>query len=187
MITNEFFKDYYQKYNNLLVNDELEKNLLDFQNLSKKIKNDNAKLIFCGNGASASISAHGAVDFSKQAKIRSVTFNEANLITCLANDYGYENWFSEALKIYAGKDDAVVLTSVSGESLNLVMGAEMAREMGLKVVTFTGREKTNSLSKLSDINFWVNSHAYNIVECIHMIWLTSVIDSIIGSDTYEVS
>ena len=88
MITNEFFKDYYQKYNNLLVNDELEKNLLDFQNLSKKIKHDNAKLIFCGNGASASISAHGAVDFSKQAKIRSVTFNEANLITCLANDYG---------------------------------------------------------------------------------------------------
>ena len=127
------------------------------------------------------------MDFSKQAKIRSVTFNEANLITCLSNDYGYENWVSEALKLYANHNDAVVLTSVSGESLNLVKGARTAREIGLKVITFTGREKSNSLSKLSDINFWVNSHAYNIVECIHMIWLTSVIDSVIGSDTYEVS
>ena len=138
MITNEFFKDYYEKYDHLLINDELEKNLLDFKNLSKKIKDDNAKLIFCGNGASASISAHGAVDFSKQAKIRSVTFNEANLITCLANDYGYENWVSEALKLYASNNDAVVLTSVSGESLNLVKGAQTAREIGLKVITFTG-------------------------------------------------
>ena len=77
MITNEFFKDYYQKYNNLLVNDELEKNLLDFQNLSKKIKNDNAKLIFCGNGASASISAHGAVDFSKQAKMIKIVTDDS--------------------------------------------------------------------------------------------------------------
>lgn len=187
MILNKFYKDYFKKYNHLLINENLENNLLAFEDIVKEVKKNNSKLIFAGNGASASISAHGAVDFSKQAKIKSLTFNEANLITCLSNDYGYENWVSEALKIYAGKDDAVVLTSVSGESPNLVMGAEMAREMGLKVVTFTGREKTNSLSKLSDINFWVNSHAYNIVECIHMIWLTSVIDSIIGSDTYEVS
>ena len=80
-----------------------------------------------------------------------------------------------------------MLTSVSGESENLIKAAELSKEIGLTTITFTGRSKNNSLSKLGDISFWVDSHAYNIVECIHMIWITSVIDKLIGSDTYEVS
>ena len=183
----QFLDDYWSRYKKIIFDSRNDKEIINFRDQFLKISKNKGKLIFIGNGASASLASHASTDFTKQAKIKSLAFNDHNLVTALANDYGYENWVSEALKIYAGKDDAVVLTSVSGESPNLVMGAEMAREMGLKVVTFTGREKTNSLSKLSDINFWVNSHAYNIVECIHMIWLTSVIDSIIGSDTYEVS
>ena len=47
--------------------------------------------------------------------------------------------------------------------------------------------KDNSLKLIGDINFWVDSHAYNVVECIHMIWLTTAIDAIIGKAVYEVS
>ena len=76
---------------------------------------------------------------------------------------------------YANTGDLVVLISVSGESENLIKAAELSKEIGLTTITFTGRSKNNSLSKLGDISFWVDSHAYNIVECIHMIWITSVI------------
>ena len=50
---------------------------------------NNGRLIFIGNGASASLASHAATDFTKQAKIPSIAFNDHNLITALSNDYGY--------------------------------------------------------------------------------------------------
>ena len=143
--------------------------------------------MFAGNGASASISEHGAVDFTKQGGVRAVTFNEANLITCFSNDFGYDHWVSEAVKFYGKKDDVLVLISVSGESPSVINAAKVAKELEISVITFSGRDSNNSLKSLGDLNFWVDSHAYNIVECIHMIWVTTVIDALIGKAVYEVS
>ena len=81
----------------------------------------------------------------------------------------------------------MVLISVSGESPSIINAAITAKNLGLKVVTFSGRDPKNSLRSHGDINFWVDSHAYNIVECIHMIWVTTAIDAIIGTSIYEVS
>ena len=183
----KFLTTYFEEYTKLAFDDGVYKTIEEFKSLALKVKTADAKLIFAGNGASAAISAHAAVDFTKQAKIRGITFNEADLITCFSNDYGYENWISEAIKAYFNKSDAVVLTSVSGESPNVVNAAVTAKDLGLQVVTFTGRDINNSLKSHGDINFWVNSDAYNIVECIHMIWATTVIDTIVGSSVYEVS
>lgn len=182
----EFYNDYYKEYSRLIYTDEVMPLLNSFHKLAQAVK-DNGKIIFAGNGASASIASHGAVDFTKQAGIKSITFNEANLITCFSNDFGYENWIAEGINFYANQNDIVVLISVSGESLSVVNAAKKAKDLGLKVVTFSGRHESNALKKLGDINFWVDSHAYNIVECIHMIWLTSVIDAVIGKAEYEVS
>ena len=115
------------------------------------------------------------------------TFNEANIITCFSNDFGYDNWMSEAVKFYGKKEDALVLISVSGESPSVISAAKTAKKQGIPIVTFSGRDKDNSLKSLGDLNFWVDSHAYNIVECIHMIWVTTVIDAMIGKAEYEVS
>ena len=181
------YETYFNTYRKLAFNDEIY-NLLDqFKNLANEVKNNNAKIIFAGNGASAAISAHAAVDFTKQAKIRGITFNEADLITCFSNDYGYENWISEAIKSYGKNNDVVVLTSVSGESPSIINAAITAKERGFTVVTFSGRSAANKLKSIGDINFWVDSNAYNIVECIHMIWVTTVIDAIVGKAEYEVS
>jgi D-sedoheptulose 7-phosphate isomerase len=67
------------------------------------------KLMFAGNGASASVSSHCAVDFTKQARVRAMSFNEANLITCYGNDYGYERWIERAVAHYADPGDLLVL------------------------------------------------------------------------------
>lgn len=182
-----FYSPYFQEYIDLAFGDDVYHTLDNFKSLALEIKASDSKLIFAGNGASAAISAHAAVDFTKQAKVRGITFNEADLITCFSNDFGYENWISEAVKSYYKKSDAVVLTSVSGESPSIVNAAITAKSLGLKVVTFTGRNSNNALKSNGDINFWVNSHAYNIVECIHMIWVTTVIDAIVGNAVYEVS
>ena len=100
-----------------------------------------------------------------------------NFLTCFSNDYGYENWVEEALETYADKDDLLILISSSGESLNILKGAKQAKEMGLPIVTLSGFSE-NNLRKYGDINFWVDSNSYNIIEMTHHIWLVAVVDYI---------
>jgi len=118
-------------------------------------------------------------------RVRGITFHDPNLMTCFANDFGYDHWVAKAVEHCADPGDAVVLISTSGESTSVVNAAHMARDMGLKVVTFTGHLADITPKSLGDVNFWVLSHAYNLVENLHAIWLTATIDLIIGKDEHE--
>ena len=181
-----FLNKYFDEYKKLAFDNDNYDRLVAFKDLAERIKSTDNKLMLAGNGASAAISAHGAVDFTKQAGVRGITFNEADLITCFANDYGYDKWVAKAIEMYGNVGDAVVLISVSGNSPSVVEEAKYAKTRDMKVVTLTGSYADNQLRQLGDINFWVDSKAYNIVECIHMIWLTCVIDLVIGKAVYSV-
>jgi len=137
------------------------------------------KVIIAGNGGSAAMASHVAVDFTKAASIRAINFNEADLITCFANDYGYEHWVDKALEAYADKGDLAILISSSGKSQNILNAAEKANEMGLSVITVSGFLTDNPLRKLGDLNLWVDSTEYNIVEMTHHVWLVAIIDYLI--------
>ena len=140
------------------------------------------KVIIAGNGGSAAMASHVAVDFTKAAYIRAINFNEADLITCFANDFGYENWVAKALEAYADKGDLVILISSSGKSQNMLNAAEKGNEMGLSVITVSGFLTDNPLRKLGDLNLWVDSTKYNIVEMTHHVWLVAIIDYLIESE-----
>jgi len=71
----------------------------------------------------------------------------------------------------------VILISSSGESKNMVKAAKFVKKR-IPLITFTGFKKNNSLSKIGDINFWVNSKKYNHVENVHQIFLLSLVDYI---------
>lgn len=142
-------------------------------------KRNGGKVIFTGNGGSAAMASHLSVDLTKAANIRAINFNEADLLTCFSNDYGYEHWVARALEAYADKNDVVVLISSSGKSLNIINGVVQARKMGLTVITLSGFKCDNPLRELGDVNFWCDSEAYNVVEMTHHVWLLSVVDYII--------
>ena len=137
------------------------------------------KIIIVGNGGSAAMASHVAVDFTKAAEIRAINFNEADLITCFANDYGYERWVEKALEAYADPGDLAILISSSGNSSNMLNGAEKAKAMGLSLVTVSGFSADNPIRKLGDLNLWVDSSEYNIVEMTHHVWLVAIIDYLI--------
>ena len=137
------------------------------------------KIILVGNGGSAAMASHVAVDFTKAAGIRAINFNEADLITCFANDYGYERWVEKALEAYADLGDLAILISSSGNSPNILNGAEKAKAMGLSVVTVSGFSADNPIRKLGDLNLWADSTAYNIVEMTHHVWLVAIIDYLV--------
>lgn len=175
---NKFVNNYNQDLSNLL-NDINIKDLNKSIELIKRVKKKDAKIILAGNGGSAALSSHVAVDFTKTTKIRATNFNEADLITCFANDYGYENWLSQALKSYAKKDDLVILVSSSGQSKNMINAANFCKKQKISLITFTGFSKTNNLRKLGKINFWCDSKSYNKVEMTHHVWLLMIVDYMI--------
>ena len=140
------------------------------------------KVILAGNGGSAAMASHVAVDLTKAAGIRAINFNEADLLTCFANDYGYEHWVARALGFYADPGDLAVLISSSGASQNIVNGAEQASAMGLAVISLSGFSPDNPLRRLGDLNLWAPSDSYNIVEMTHHVWLLAIVDYLTETD-----
>lgn len=163
--------------------------LLKLKELIIKIKKNKKKIIFVGNGGSAATASHASVDFTKNAKIKSINFNEADLITCFSNDYGYENWIKEALNFYAEKGDLLIIFSCSGKSKNLVNAAKYAKKKQIKLATFTGININNPLKKInsSGLNIFVSSKSYNQIEIIHHLFILLTIDLCIGKKNYPAS
>jgi len=134
------------------------------------------KVLLAGNGGSAAIVNHVTVDLVKAAGIRAVNFNESSLLTCFANDYGYERWVAEAIRSHADPGDLVVLVSSSGESDNILNAASMAVDMGLALVVLSGFAPDNKLRSQGDVSLWVDSRSYNHVENCHQVWLLAAVD-----------
>ena len=186
-MNNKWFGEYFNLYQKVLFEESNTKLLVQLKDMLTEMQTAGKKAIVMGNGASASIASHISTDLSKGAGIRTANFNDANLITALANDYGYENWMAKAIEIYADKGDVAILVSSSGNSQNVVNAAKTAKAKNMKIVTLSGFLPDNPLKQAGDLNLWVDSKAYNIIENVHMIWLTAVCDAIIGKAEYSVS
>ena len=186
MSEKDFIKKYLNDLSSLIIPDEeVLENILKVKDVLVNTSKNNGKVMIFGNGGSAAISSHVSVDLTKNAKIRSLNFNEADLITCFSNDYGYERWIEKAIDFYSEDKDSLILISSSGKSANMINACKAAKNNKIsKIITLTGHEKNNPLSKEGDINLWINSKAYNFIENTHQIWLLTVCDLIIGKREY---
>ena len=187
MDSKEFLTSYLNDFSNLVKPDERTiEQLEEVADLLKVVHSDGKKTLIFGNGGSAAIASHFSVDLTKNAGLRCINCNEADLITCFANDYGFERWVEKAVDFYGDEGDLLIVISSSGSSKNMLNGVKAARNGKFKaVITFSGFEKNNPLRQVGDINLWVDSKAYNFVENIHQVWLLAVVDLIIGSREYS--
>ena len=176
-MNNKYITNYLNKLSNLIRGID-QGDLLKISKIIKQVKKNKKKVILVGNGGSAAMASHVSVDLTKMCKIRAVNFNEADLLTCFSNDYGYENWVQKALSFYADKGDLLICISSSGESKNIIKGAKFAKKIGCKVITLTGFDQKNKVRKIGDINLWLNSKNYNLIEMTHHTWLLVVVDFI---------
>ena len=90
----------FEEYRTLGFTSDAKEVIAEFSKLALQIQERGAKMMFGGNGAGASAAEHGAVDFTKQGRVRGVTFHDPNLITCFANDFGYDHWLAKAIEQY---------------------------------------------------------------------------------------
>lgn len=148
-------------------------------NLIKSVAQSGNKLIFIGNGGSAAIASHMAIDFWKNGNIKAIAFNDSSLLTCISNDYEYKHVFEKPIEMFAEKGDILFAISSSGRSENILRGVQAARLKGYIVITLSGFKEDNPLRSLGDFNFYVPSEEYGHVETIHQSICHCILDALV--------
>lgn len=170
----DYFSELYRCLDRFEIHDEHARVLTQAAGLSgviewiEKLRKKKGKVIFIGNGGSAAIASHEAIDLSKNGGIRAIAFNDAALLTCLSNDYSYAEVFEKSLAMFAEPEDVLIAISSSGKSANILKAADKARSMGCRVVTLSGFKPDNPLRTKGHLNFYVSSESYGMVEVAHL-------------------
>jgi D-sedoheptulose 7-phosphate isomerase len=150
--------------------------ILQVLELLRELRSRKGSLYLVGNGGSAAVAGHSVTDFLNVARLRATTLHDSSLITCMANDYGYENAFARILYILAQPGDALIAISSSGKSPNICNAAAKVREIGGTIITLSGFAPDNPLRELGNFNIWLDSHDYGMVEIGHQFVLHNIAD-----------
>lgn len=168
----EFVEDYYQQYIRVL-------NAFDKSSLEPvldtflDVRDKGGTLWVAGNGGSAAIGDHTVCDVTKgthtegQPTIKSISLtSNTAMLTALGNDLDYEQVFSQQLKYYLGKNDALLLVSSSGNSPNVVKACEYANSRGVPTIAFVGF-KGGKLRDIAKHCVWIPIDNYGMAEDAH--------------------
>lgn len=104
------------------------------------------KLMTCGNGGSAADAMHLAEELvgryhRERRALPAICLNaDPTAITCICNDYGYENVFSRGVEALGKPGDVLVGFTTSGNSINVIRAFEAAKKLGITTVLLTGKD-----------------------------------------------
>ncbi|MCD4676444.1 MAG: SIS domain-containing protein [Desulfobacula sp.] len=114
----------------------------------------NATVYWVGNGGSAAICSHLCQDMMNKLKIRSIYHGDTSLLTCMANDFGYEQVYARPLNQMAQTDDVLIAISSSGNSENILSCIKVAQDKRMKIITLSGMNENNRLwNSFCDVSF----------------------------------
>lgn len=130
-----------------------------------------------GNGGSAGIASHFCTDLLRTLQMSAMTFSDSNIITCFANDFGYENVYKMPLMRNLRSRDLLIAISSSGSSQNILEACQVARDKKAGLITLSGFEPNNALRGLGELNFWLESADYGLVETGHFFLLHTIVDT----------
>jgi D-sedoheptulose 7-phosphate isomerase len=154
--------------------------IVEVINLLHQVRDSGAKNIFIGNGGSAAIASHMAIDYSKNGRLPSLAFNDGPALTCLGNDLGYENVFAEQIKLHARAGDLLFAISSSGASENILAAVRQAKASACQVITLSGFAPDNPLRGSGILNWYVGSSEYGLVEISHLVICHAILDYEMG-------
>lgn len=143
------------------------------------------KIMVIGNGGSAGIAMHTLADYANAGGFKTMDFYGPALLTCVSNDYGYENVFAKPIEMFAEAGDMLFAISSSGKSPNIIKAIDAAIARGCVVVTFSGFGADNPLRKMGKLNFYTPSTHYGFVELSHQTLIHCILDLFVRNKVYE--
>lgn len=155
---------------------EVESGILAIMQVLVQVRNNQGSVYVIGNGGSAGVASHTVIDLVNVAKLRAFTLHEPSVLTCMANDYAYENAFARLVGQMAKPGDVLIAISSSGNSKNICNAASQMTNNGGVVITLSGFTANNALRSLGDINIWLDSMDYGLVEIGHQFILHNISD-----------
>jgi D-sedoheptulose 7-phosphate isomerase len=141
------------------------------------------KIISCGNGGSMCDAMHFAEELSGKFRndrkaIAALSISDPSHISCVGNDYGYDFVFSRYLEAIGQKGDVLLAISTSGNSKNVLLACQAAKEKGMSVVALTGKDG-GKLAALADVEIRAPHSEYaDRAQEIHIKVIHSLIDFI---------
>lgn len=132
-----------------------------------RLRDRRGTIYLVGNGASASMASHFSADLAKNGHLRTQIFSDLSLITAISNDISYDQVYAEPLSRCAQDGDMLVAISSSGRSPNILNAVDVARRLGVSVVTLTAMDPDNPLRSRGWINAWVPAPDYGHAETSH--------------------
>jgi len=181
--THNFLQNYITDVVQRIVNSDFETLVAIVQRIIR-VKAESKTIFTAGNGGSAANASHFCNDLVKgcrmngQEGIRAICLADSNaIITCLANDFNYEDIFSIQLKTYAQKDDVLVVFSGSGNSPNIISVLKTARETGVYTIGFSGRDG-GKMKDLCDLLLIAPTDLMEQIEDMHLLYEHAIICSI---------
>ena len=135
-----------------------------------------SSVFIVGNGGSAAVASHAQIDFLNVAKLKAQVIHEPSVLTCMTNDYGYDNAYAKILKTLLMPDDILIAISSSGKSKNICNAVAAAHSAGAIVITLTGFLPDNPLRQLGNLNYWLDSDDYGFIEIGHQFVLHNLSD-----------
>ena len=163
-----------ENYTSVFQNDNLKANIQQIVTESVTAFKADKKMLFCGNGGSASDAQHIAAELSGRFYAdRPPLYAEAlhvnpSFMTAVANDYGYEATYSRMVEAAGKKGDILVGISTSGNSPNVVKAIQKAKELGMKTVGFTGKNG-GAMRDICDIMICIPSNDTPRVQEAHIL------------------
>lgn len=131
------------------------------------------KILLCGNGGSAADSQHIAAEFvgrfkrERQALPALALTTDTSVLTAIGNDYGYDQVFARQIAAHGSAGDVLIAISTSGNSSNILMAVEEAKQRGIHVIGFTGG-KPSALKEAADLCIAVPSEDTALVQQVHI-------------------
>lgn len=148
----------------------------------KSILADGHKILIAGNGGSHADALHFAEELTGRFRkdrepIGALALGEATHITCVSNDYGFENVFARQVKALGQAGDILIVLSTSGNSENLIKAVEIAAEKGIISIALLGKGG-GALNNLADLSLVVPGETSDRIQEIHMLLLHTLVEDI---------
>lgn len=142
------------------------------------------KLLLCGNGGSASTASHITNDFIGHMKnwerdgYPAIALTaDISVLTALSNDFGYDQVFAKQVVALGKPKDVLWAFSGSGNSQNILLAVNKAKEKQMKTVVFTGKNG-GKLKELADVWIPVNTDELMLAEALHLFYIHSIAETI---------
>lgn len=144
-----------------------------------KTRASDKTVYWVGNGGSAAICSHLSQDVLNKLETKSYILSDTSLLTCMANDFGYEAVYQKPLQRLMNEGDLLIAISSSGNSQNIINAVSVAKEKGARIIALSAFDPSNKLNHAkADVSLFLECSLYGHAEVGHEALLHAVIETL---------